>query len=304
MFLLTVGPNDAGQRLDKFLLKTLNNCPKSLLYKGNRQNKIKVNRKKVDLATFLNNGDEIRIFLGDEFAPVAKESIDPQKALPDPDVVYEDENILVINKPVGISAHSEKPGVPNARDMAVAYLIKTGAFSPDKEQSFTPAFANRLDRNTQGMMIMGKNAAALRELNALIAEDKVTKTYLCLTHKVPSPAADTLTGYIVKDKANNISKIVTTPVKDCKAVSTKYQTKQVQKDRVLIEVELLTGRSHQIRAHMASIGCPLLGDKKYGGKPVYKYQALCACRLMLQPDENSCLYYLKDKVFEVTPWFL
>ena len=304
MFLLTVGPNDAGQRLDKFLLKTLNNCPKSLLYKGNRQNKIKVNKKKVDLATFLNNGDEIRIFLGDEFAPVTRLAVSATKTIADPDIVYEDDNILVINKPVGVSAHSEKPGVPNARDMAVAYLIKIGAYTPDKEQSFTPAFANRLDRNTQGMMVMGKNAAALRELNALIAADKVKKTYLCLTHKAPSPAADILSGYIVKDKATNISKIVQNPTKDSKAVSTKYQTLNVQKDRVLIEVELLTGRSHQIRAHMASIGCPLLGDKKYGGKPVHKYQALCACRLELLPDEESCLYYLKDKVFEVTPWFL
>ena len=203
-----------------------------------------------------------------------------------------------------MSAHSEKPGVPYARDMVVAYLTKTGAYTPDKEQSFTPAFANRLDLNTQGMMVMGKNAAALRELNALIAQDKVKKTYLCLTHKAPSPAAATLTGYIIKDTAANISKIVSAPVKDSKAVATNYQTVRTEKDRVLIEVELLTGRSHQIRAHMASIGCPLLGDKKYGGKPVYKYQALCACSLMLLPDENSCLYYLKDKVFEVTPWFL
>jgi len=300
---ITIGPNDAGQRLDKFMQKLIPDMPKGLMYKLIRKKRIKYNGARCKGMEQLQSGDTLTLYISDEFFSAAKKP-DFYKAAGRPDIVYEDSNILVVNKPVGVSAHSEKPGVPNMQDIALAYLIKTGAHSPDKEQSFTPSFANRLDRNTQGMMVMGKNAAALRELNALIAAGKTKKTYLCQTEKVPVPEEGILHGYIVKDKASNVSKIVSSPTADSKEVITGYKVIERQKDMVTLQIDLITGRSHQIRAHMASIGCPLLGDKKYGGKPVYKYQALCAVSLTFCADGDSPLAYLNDKTFTVKPWFI
>lgn len=303
MFEICVGVNDAGQRLDKFLLKTLNNCPKSLLYRAHRQNKIKCNKKKLPLDYFICKGDLLNIYLPDKFMPTQRKThaappLDPSW------IVYEDNLVLIVNKPFGISAHSEKPGVPNLQDMAISYLQSSGSFIVDKENSFTPSFANRLDRNTAGLMILGKTAPSLRELNALIRHGNTQKYYSCLVKGTMPKQHDILTGYLLKDKGANRAKIVSNPLPCSKFVKTEYWVQQHADSVTQLKILLHTGRSHQIRAQLSHIGHPLLGDKKYGGQwENYRHQALCAYKLILMPPKDTLLYTLPTKIFTITPYY-
>ena len=310
LFTLIIGDNDAGQRLDKFLLKTLVHCPKSLLYKANRQKKIKVNRKRVELSAMLQPGDQLDLYLPDEFDPAQQRGATAETLpaavppLPADDIVYEDDHLLVVNKPVGTPAHSEQRGACNLRDQVLCYLMASGSYRPQRELSFVPALANRLDCNTQGLVLVGKTAPALRELCRLIREDRVQKRYLCLVSGVPQPGWAVLTGYLRKDRQQNRSEILDEPVPGAKKVVTEYRVLRQLGGHAEVEVTLHTGRSHQIRAQMAAIGHPILGDKKYGGQhPAYRWQALCAYRLQLQPEPDSILSYLSGREFAADPWF-
>ena len=278
----TVGKNDAEQRLDKFLTKTVKALPQSMLYKALRTKKIKVNRKRAEPSQRLSEGDIIELYLKDDFfaGDVPEQSF---KSLnPSLSIAYEDDNIIICNKRPGLIVHSDdKEDVNTLINHIQAYLYKKGEYQPDAENSFAPALCNRIDRNTGGLVIAAKTAAALRFMNEKIKNDELTKMYVCAIKGVPEKKKDTLYGYLVKDhQANQVTVFKTKPQKgEVKTIITKYRVLSEKDGNALCEVELVTGRTHQIRAHMSSIGHPLLGDGKYGvnrddKKLGYKYQAL------------------------------
>lgn len=305
---LTVLKNDAGQRLDKFITKTLK-LPMSLLYKSIRLKKIKVNRHRAEASLILCEGDTIQCFLSDDFFVNRAGDQSLANIHPDLDILYEDDHILLVNKGVGISVHEDENGATNTLITHIqAYLFQKGEYRPDEEQSFAPALCNRIDRNTCGIVIAAKTAEALRVMNEKIKAREIDKFYLCAVHGIPTPHEATLTAYHIKDEANNIVRIYDKdPPRGAKEIRTKYRVIATRADTALLEIELLTGRTHQIRAHMAHIGHPLIGDGKYGvnkddRKRGYKYQALCSYRLRFsfrEDGEPTALDYLRGKEIRI-----
>ncbi|HIX93616.1 MAG TPA: RluA family pseudouridine synthase [Firmicutes bacterium] len=311
---LYITKNDAGQRLDKFLTKAVKALPKSLLYKFIRTKKIKVNRKRADIGYMLCEGDSVELFISDEFFAENAADTAFTHLTPHLDIVYEDENILLVDKQPGIIVHSDDNEEINTLISHIkAYLYRKGEYDPASEQSFAPSLCNRIDRNTGGIVIAAKNAAALRVMNEKIRADELSKYYLCAVHGHMEKRADTLTGYLKKDSDNNIVDIIREARPGYKKIITKYRVVAERNSLSLLEVELVTGRTHQIRAHLASIGHPLLGDGKYGvnrddKKRGYKFQALYAFRLEFRfKSDGGILSYLNGRRFEVDRnkiWFL
>ncbi len=307
---ITVGKNDAGQRLDKFLTKALD-LPIGLLYKSIRTKKIKVNRKRAENNTMLSEGDIIHCFLKDEFFAKLDKSdktdISLASITPHLDIVYEDENIMLLNKRPGVSVHEDEDSRINTLITHIqAYLYAKGEYNPSDEQSFTPALCNRIDRNTGGIVIAAKNAEALRVMNEKIKLREIDKYYLAAVHGIPKKSEDTLTGYLLKDeKANKVRVYEKNAPKGAKNIITRYKVIAKSGNNALVEVELLTGRTHQIRAHMAYIGHPLIGDGKYGINKNdrargYKYQALYSYKLRFSfTGEPTALDYLRGKEFSI-----
>lgn len=304
---IVIKKNDAGQRLDKFITKALPSLPPALLYKSIRLKKIKVNRKRAEGKQMLVEGDVLQLFLADEFFEGGDGNVHALFAVkPRLDIVYEDENILLLNKRPGVSVHEDEKGDTDTLITHVqAYLAQKGEYKPDEENSFAPALCNRIDRNTGGIVIAAKNAIALREMNAAIKAHKLDKRYLCAVHGTPRPPSATAEGYLRKDEKNNTVRVYDShPPKDAKPIKTRYKTLATKDGLSLLEVTLLTGRTHQIRAHMAHLGYPLLGDGKYGVNRAdrtkgYKYQALWSYRLSFAFDEESPLAYLNGRMFSV-----
>ncbi|MBR2010552.1 MAG: RluA family pseudouridine synthase [Clostridia bacterium] len=315
MRILKIGKNDAGQRLDKFLTKAVKGLPLSMMYKAIRTKKIKVNRARAKENQVLLEGDEIQLFIKDEFFDLpqndnsALTTIKPKLSL-----VYEDENILLLNKRPGVLVHEDTAGGENTLILHVkAYLYQKGEYDPADEQSFAPALCNRIDRNTGGIVIAAKNAASLRAMNEKIKQNEVSKFYLCAAHGKMPKKADTLLGYLRKDSEKNLVTVSDTPLRGGKSIETRYRVLREKNGNSLLEVELITGRTHQIRAHLAHVGHPLLGDGKYGKNRAekgrgYKYQALYAYKLMFDPvGGDSVLSYLEGKSFSIPEsdvWFL
>ena len=307
---LKIGKNDAGQRLDKFITKTLD-LPTSLLYKSIRLKKIKVNRKRAENNTVLNEGDVIQCFLAEEFFAKLDEagevSLSLDKIQHKLDIVYEDENILLLNKRPGVSVHEDEDSKVNTLIAHVqAYLYQKGEYNPKDEQSFAPALCNRIDRNTGGIVIAAKTAEALRVMNEKIKMREMDKLYLAAVHGIPTKKEATLTGYLLKDeKLNKVRIYDSNPPRGAKNIITKYKVVATRGNDALIEVELLTGRTHQIRAHMAHIGHPLIGDGKYGVNKGdrangYKFQALYSYKLRFSfKGEPTALEYLNGKEFSI-----
>ncbi len=289
--------NDAGQRLDKYILK-IADIPKGLLYKYLRTGHIKVNKKKKDGNYVLLPGDTIAFFIDDSFFKGAKEEQEFANSDFSLDVVFENEDILIINKPAALKSQPDKKGEAALSEYVKAYLKDKGEYNPLLENTFSPAICNRLDVNTSGLIIAAKNAEALRIINEKIKNREIKKFYRCIVSGTPEKKSDILTGYIIKDKAKNVSEIIKTEKKGALYVKTGYKVLKSNEKNSLLEVELFTGRSHQIRAHMASIGHPLLGDFKYGGGK--GTQKLCAFRLLFDfTADSGKLDYLKGKVFEI-----
>ncbi len=315
MQLITVKTNDAGQRLDKFLTKAVKGLPLSLMYKYIRTKKIKVNRARTQPNYVLAVGDTIQLFIREEFFDVPDKDIDALYRIhPKLDIVYEDANLLLLNKRPGVLVHEDTEANENTLILHIkAYLAQKGEYDPHEEQSFSPALCNRIDRNTGGIVIAAKNAEALRDMNEKIRDNALSKCYVCAVHGIPKKKEATLHAYLRKDSASNTVDISDTPRQGYKEIITRYRVLGVYGEVSLLEVELITGRTHQIRAHMSHIGHPLLGDGKYGvnrsdREKGYKYQALYAFRLSFrQTETETSLKYLEGKCFSLREediWFL
>ena len=309
----SINANDAGQRLDKFVTKTTVGMPKSLLYKFIRIRRIKLNGKKAHENDVLAEGDLIEMYIPDEFFGGSEAAPDYSHVKVKPDVVYEDENILLCNKKPGILVHLGDEGDKNRAEAAeretlifalTAYLIGKGEYRPEEENSFAPALCNRIDRNTGGIVILAKNAPALRAVNEAIRENRVHKRYLCAVHG-KLEGKHTLHAYHAKDYKTNTVKIFEKQVPGSREIVTEYRAVDynAEHDLTLCEVTLITGRTHQIRAHMAFIGHPLLGEGKYAKnaedrKKGYSSQALYSCAVEFEFPEPP-LSSLNGRIFTV-----
>ena len=260
MKIFTVNQNDANQRLDKFIQKLMPSLPKTLLYKGIRKNNVRVNGKHChDGSLIICENDEIKLYFGDEFFNTSATHI---PRLPEPTIVYEDENILVADKPKGLSSHSdEKNSNDTMIDRIISYLFYKGEFNPEIENTFAPALCNRLDRNTSGLVIAAKNANSLRIINQKIKDREINKFYICRCDGKPPKSKDTIYSHLTRGN----KKVFLNDEGSGKEIITEYKVIKSNDTSSLLEIKLLTGRTHQIRAHLASIGNPLSGDVKYGG---------------------------------------
>lgn len=306
-----INKNDAGQRLDKFITKSVPLLPQTLLYKYVRIKRIKVNGKRGEISTRLNVGDVVDMYINDEFFEKSPEKYDFLKASKNIDIVYEDDNIILCDKKAGLLCHpDDHEYVDTLINRIKRYLYEKGEYNPAEESSFTPALVNRIDRNTGGIVITAKNAESLRILNQKMKDRELHKYYLCIVHGVLEQKSDTLSGYLVKDESKNKVTVSKRKSDESKEIHTKYNVIDTDGELSLVEVELLTGRTHQIRAHFASIGHPLLGDGKYGTnaqnkKYGYKKQFLYSYKLVFDfTTESGILEYLNHREFEVkNVWF-
>lgn len=310
---LTVEKNDAGQRLDKFLLKKFKTMPKSMAYMYIRKKCIKINGKKASPQDVLSLGDVLTFYIKDEFFEDAKEeNYEFLKAPKTLDILYEDENIILIDKKPGLIVHQDKSYHFDCLVHRVQhYLYDKGEYNPKNENSFAPALVNRIDRNTGGIVMGAKNAKALRILNQKIKDRELHKYYLCLVINKPKEESGLLSDYLIKDEKSNKVKVLKKEVKGSKKILTKYTVLQSKNGLTLCSVDLLTGRTHQIRAHMASIGCPILGDNKYGDKKLnekYSLNRQCLYSHSITFDfttDAEELNYLNGKTFTAQNiWFM
>lgn len=303
--------NDAGLRLDKFIVKVCPTLPSSLMFKYIRTKRIKINGKRGEISTRLNEGDIVSAYISDEFFAEVEPKYSFLSAPSNIDVVYEDENILLVDKKQGLLVHPDKNEYTNTLiDRIQHYLYKKGEFDPKNENSFAPALANRIDRNTGGIVIAAKNAEALRILCDKIKFREMDKRYLAVVHGVPKKKSDTLEGFLEKNENKNQVYLKNQKTADAKTIKTKYRVLQSKNNLSLLEIELLTGRTHQIRAHMASIGHPLLGEGKYNKsaedrKMGFDKQALYSYSLKFDfKTDAGILNYLNGKRFTVKKvWF-
>lgn len=297
MKIITINENDSGQRVDKFLSKLLPTMPRSLLYKQLRNKRVKRNKKALSAQDVLQRGDELYLYINDEFFGEVKEITAKSDGL---SVVYEDENLLVCDKPAGQASHG---GDDSLLSMAQAYLFKKGEYNPKSENSFAPALSNRLDRNTRGLLLVAKNAQAQKLLNEKIKNHEVTKKYRAILCGVPERKSGRLIHYLKADEKENRVRVVKKETPGAKEAVLDYEVIKTENGKALAEITLLTGRKHQIRVQFSKIGHPLLGDTKYGAPKDsrFRYQALCAFSLTFDfQGDSGVLENLKGKTVSIT----
>lgn len=304
-----VGINDDNQRLDRFLKKYLKEAPLSFIYKNLRKKNIKVNDKKATPETTIKKDDKITLYLSEETIEKFLGEAKNFKKEDIPDIIYEDKNILLINKPSGILSHSAQGEYEkNIVDMMISYLINKGEYVPRLEKSFTPSLCNRLDRNTSGILIGAKNSNTLRSINKAIRDKKISKYYLTI---VKGELKDNIfkKSYLNKNEAKNIVSISSKNNLDSKEIETEFKPLYSEKGYTLLEVNLITGRTHQIRAQLQEMGFPIIGDRKYGNSSVnlsfrnstgLNNQLLHSYRLKFNGLLDD-LKYLNGKVFTLNP---
>lgn len=298
-----VTPNEAGQRFDKMLVKLLNKAPKSFIYKMLRKKNITLNDRKADGSEKLSTGDEIKLWLSDE--TIDKFSGNEIKIVRDRlNIIYENTDILVINKDAGVLSQKAAPDDISVNEEILSYLLRTGQADRDSYKSFRPSVCHRLDRNTSGILIAGKTLTGLQDMAQLIRERCVEKYYCCLVHGCVRQRA-TIKGYLVKDHSRNKVTVSETTNTGSDYIETYYEPLATNGKMTLLLVQLITGRSHQIRAHLASIGHGIAGDIKYGNKDdnTYfynkyhvKYQLL-HCVQMVMPKDTLRLKEISGMTF-------
>lgn len=307
MKLIEVREQDGNQRLDKLLARHLKEAPKSFLYKMLRKKNITLNGKKADGSEKVQAGDQIRIFLSDEtYAKFAGNAVQnaPRYPVTSLDIIHEDDHILLINKPSGMLTQKAKLSDLSLNEYMLGYLQQSGQWSGEEEGSFRPSVCNRLDRNTSGIVICGKTLAGLQQMSKVLKDRSLHKYYQCLVHgRMEEPQK--IEGYLWKSPSANKVQILKSERPEAFPIVTEYRPLTVYEEATLLEVCLVTGRSHQIRAHLASVGHPILGDYKYGDRRVndrckkawgLESQLLHSCRLEL-PQMEAPLQKLSGKVF-------
>lgn len=303
---LTIQHNDAGQRLDRFLAKAVPLLPASLSQKYIRIKRIKLNGARAERDTRLKEGDVLQLYINDEFFDKPREdNAYLTVASPKLNIVYEDDQILLVDKRPGLAVHPHD-GAEYGRtliDHIQAYLYQKHEWSPRSENSFTPALCNRIDRNTGGIVIAAKTAEALRVMNQKIKDREMDKRYLAIVEGTPNPKEGSLKGYLFKDAKQNRVFVTDTPQPGSKSCQTDYRILSSANGLSLVECKLITGRTHQIRAQFAHAGHPLLGDGKYGKLDKRfdrNYQALYSYRLRFDfTTDAGSLDYLNGKSFQV-----
>ncbi len=302
----TIGPNDAGQRLDRFLAKAVPLLPASLAQKYIRLKRIKCNGGRAQRDTRLTEGDVLQLYINDEFFDKPREdNAFLTVAAPKLSIVYEDDHILLVDKRPGLAVHPHD-GAEYGRtliDHIQAYLYQKREWRPREENAFTPALCNRIDRNTGGIVIAAKTAEALRVMNQKIKDRELDKRYLAIVEGTPRPREGSLKGYLFKDAKKNRVFVTDTPQPGAKSCQTNYKVLKSANGLSLVECELITGRTHQIRAQFAHAGHPLLGDGKYGKLDKRfdrNYQALYSYKLTFAfATDAGGLNYLNGKSFQV-----
>ena len=304
---LIIGKNDAGARLDRFVSKALPLLPPAMLQKYIRIKRIKVNGGRAQRDQRLTEGDVVQLYINDEFFDKpSEENMFLTLFKPQVDIVYEDENLLLVNKRPGLVVHADETEKVNTLINHIqAYLYQKREWNPRWENAFAPALCNRIDRNTGGMVIAAKNAETLRIINEKIRLREIDKRYLCITVGRPKPPEGRIECFLLKDEQKKQVSVYHKPVPGGKTAVTDYRTLETRGELSLVEVGLETGRTHQIRATMADLGCPLLGDGKYGRGDVNRRygetrQALYSYKLTFDfPTDAGILEYLRGREFQV-----
>ena len=310
MKLITVHKQEEGQRLVKLLGAYLKEAPNSFFYKMLRKKNITLNGKKADGTEKLKCGDEIRLFLSDETYEKFAGKVQPKEKFPTAklNIVYEDSNVIFINKPAGMLSQKSVPSDVSLNEYLLGYLEKSGQWKQEESKAFRPSVCNRLDRNTSGMVICGKSMAGLQQMAALLKDRSLHKYYLCLVKGVMTESQH-LEGYLLKDENSNQVKIFQRETEGAAHIITEYEPLYTEGETTLLKVTLVTGKSHQIRAHLSSIGHPIIGDPKYGDRKVnaffrethgIKNQMLHAWKLTF-PELPEPLDNLSGKSFEAEP---
>ena len=307
---LTVHKNDENQRLDKYLKKYLKEAPGSFIYKMLRKKNIVLNGKKADGTEKLAAGDEIKLFFAEEtlekFTGEAAETETPKFPVKkDLEILFEDENLLILNKAAGELSQKAEAKDVSMNEYALGYLQNCGAITEESLKVYKPSVCNRLDRNTSGILIVGKTYQAAREFGEALQKRTVRKFYRCIV-KGEVKKAETIDGYLWKDEKTNKVQIFKEKREGASEIHTAYDPVKHQNGLTLLEVHLITGRTHQIRAHLSSIGHPILGDPKYGDKKLsekwkVKYQLLHACRLELDGFTGDFAKYNGKVISADTP---
>ena len=335
MILLKIKHIEAGGRLDKYLMKFLKEAPTSFIYKMLRKKNIVLNGKKAAGNEFLKENDEVKLFLADEtivkfggkvtlsqtadreYVATAEDSIESSsddslynflKSLKwefdEPKVIYEDRDIIILNKPVNVLSQIAKRGDISMNEWLISYLIKSGSISANDLITVKPAVANRLDRNTSGIILAGKTLSGLRFLSDIIKTRKIEKYYLTIV-KGEMKENITAEAYLLKNDSHNTVRIYKDKVQGADYIKTAYEVLKVSLGHSLLRVKLITGKSHQIRAHLSFLGYPVIGDGKYGLKSentTYRRMGLNSQFLHSHeikfPDVDGDFSYLSGKSFK------